>query len=124
MPRTPAEEFDALIARADKWLAANRADYYEILKPGATDAELDAFEGRFAIKLPAAFRQLYRWRNGQDAKSFDSIQMNLSFSSLNEIAESKETLDGMIGSDFDDPKWWRRDGLPLPPQRWWQSSVC
>jgi cell wall assembly regulator SMI1 len=47
---------EPLLGRLERWLAANRPDYYALLRPGATDAELDAFEARFALELPAAFR--------------------------------------------------------------------
>ncbi len=104
---------EALIERMDRWLAANRPDYYAVLQPGATDAELDAVEAQFRIKLPAAFRQLYRWRNGQDPMSFKPLQMNRSFMRLEDVARVKQMLDGMIGSDFDDPRYWRRGWVPF-----------
>jgi cell wall assembly regulator SMI1 len=62
--------------------------------------------------VPAAFRELYRWRNGQDPISFASLQGNRSFSTLEEIASTKQLLDGMIGYDFEDPRWWRRRWVP------------
>lgn len=104
---------EALIGRMDRWLAANRPGYYVLLQPGATDAELDAVEARFSLTLPAAFRQLYRWRNGQDPMSSAPLQGNRSFCTLEEIADTKGMLDGMIGSDFDDPRYWRRGWVPF-----------
>jgi cell wall assembly regulator SMI1 len=103
----------ALIERMDSWLKANRPDYYVQLQPGVTEARLDAFESRFSLKLPAPFRQIYRWRNGQNPMSTDAIQMNWGFSPLEDIADSKDNLDGMIGYDFDDPRWWRRGWVPF-----------
>src|SRR5215475_14707568 len=55
-----------LIRRADTWLKVNRPDYYATLRPGLDDAVLDAYAARFGLVLPTAFRQLYRWRDGQD----------------------------------------------------------
>jgi cell wall assembly regulator SMI1 len=104
---------EQLIARMDRWLAANRPDYYALLQPGVSDADLDAFESRFAMKLPVAFRQLYRWRNGQDPMSYDAIQDNRSFCTLDDVAETKAMLDDMIGSDFEDPRYWRRGWIPF-----------
>ena len=104
---------EALIRQMDHWLAANRPDYYVHLKPGATDAQLDAFEAQFLLKLPPEFRQLYHWRNGQEPTCSASFQGNRMFSSLEEIAETKEILDGMIGYDFDDPRYWRRSWVPF-----------
>jgi cell wall assembly regulator SMI1 len=102
-----------LIERMDRWLAANRPDYYALLQPGVSDAELDAFETKFGMKLPLAFRELYRWRNGQDPMSFVSLQDNRSFCTLQEIVSTKEELDGMIGYDFEDPRYWRRGWVPF-----------
>lgn len=104
---------EALIGRMDRWLAVNRPDYYALLQPGATEVELDAVEARFTLKLPGAFRQLYRWRNGQDPMSSASLQMNRSFCTLEEVASTKAMLDGMIGFDFDDPRYWRRGWVPF-----------
>lgn len=104
---------ETLIGRMDRWLAANRPEYYAILQPGATDADLDAFEDRFSLKLPSAFRQLYRWRNGQDPMSYAPLQSNRSFCTLEDIARTKEMFDGMIGTDFEDPRYWRRGWVPF-----------
>ena len=106
-------DIDDLIARMDRWLATYRPDYYALLRPGATDAQLDAFDAWFSLRLPDAFRQLYRWRNGQDPMSFNPLQMNWTFSTIEEITETKDLLDGMIGSDFDEPTYWRRGWVPF-----------
>jgi cell wall assembly regulator SMI1 len=107
------QALDALIDRMDRWLAAHRPAYYAQLQPGATDAELSAFEARFSLRLPDDFRQFYRWRNGQDAACYESLQFNRMFSSLQDVAETKALFDGMIGSDFDDPQHWRRGWVPF-----------
>lgn len=104
---------ELLIQRLDRWLAANRPEYSARLRPGVTDARLDEFESRFALTLPDAFRQLYRWRNGYDMTRSESLVENLMFSSLEDIAGQKELLDGMIDTDFDDPRWWRRSWVPF-----------
>jgi cell wall assembly regulator SMI1 len=103
----------SLIERVDRWLAANRPDYYARLRPGATDAALDAFETRFSLRLPGPFRAFYRWRDGQGSDCTASFQNNRVFMSLGEAAEAKELLDGMIGADFEDPRWWRRGWVPF-----------
>jgi cell wall assembly regulator SMI1 len=106
-------DVDTLIARMDRWLAAQRPDYYALLRPGATDAQLDAFEAKFTLRLPIAFRQFYRWRDGQNPMSFLPLQMNRTFSTLEAIAHTKELLDDMIDSDFDKPTYWRRGWVPF-----------
>ena len=103
----------SLIDRLDRWLRANRPGYYARLRPGASDERLNEFEARFGLALPAAFRQVYRWRDGQEPGCYDSLQHNLMFSSLYDAAGSKELMDGMIGSDFEDPRWWRRGWVPF-----------
>ena len=107
MPHRP------LIERMDAWLAENRAGYHAALQSGVSDAQLDAFEAKFSLTLPEAFRALYRWRNGQPNSSFDSFQDNRMLSSLEDIADTKEMLDDMIGSDFEDPATWRRGWVPF-----------
>jgi cell wall assembly regulator SMI1 len=103
-----------LIQRADAWLKANRPDYYAILRPGADDAALDAYQARFGLVLPMEFRQLYRWRDGQDTNVLgEALVYNHTFIPLCDSASSKELLDDMIGADFDDPAWWRRGWVPF-----------
>jgi cell wall assembly regulator SMI1 len=102
-----------LLERLERWLAANRPDYLARLRPGVTAAQLDAFEARFGLKLPAAFRALYRWRDGQADGNFRSLQINRMFSPLESVTDTKELFDGMIGSDFDRPGWWRRGWVPF-----------
>jgi cell wall assembly regulator SMI1 len=104
---------EALIERLDRWLAANRPDYYAHLQPGVTDAQLGAFKARFSLELPDAFRQLYRWRNGHDLHRSESLVQNFMFSSLEDVARIKELMDDLIGPDFEGPKWWRRGWLPF-----------
>ena len=104
---------DDLILRMDKWLRDNRADYYTSLLPGTTDEAIAEFEESFSLRLPDDFRTLYRWRNGQPANEVASLQGNRMFASLREVSETKDMLDGMIGHDFEDPKWWRRSWVPF-----------
>jgi cell wall assembly regulator SMI1 len=100
-----------LVERMDKWLATNRADYYSKLQPGTSNQALDGFEAKFNLRLPPDFRELYQWRNGQSG--YASLQHNRMFMPLEGIASIKETLDGMIGTDFDAPEWWRQGWVPF-----------
>lgn len=104
---------DDLLYKIDRWISTNRPHYHELLQSGATSAELDAFENAISLKLPEEFRELYKWHDGQDPMAFESIQGNWSFMSLDEIRVSKQELDGMIGFDFEDPKYWRRGWIPF-----------
>jgi len=103
----------SLLKRLERWLATNRPDYLARLQSGVTDALLDAFEAQFSLKLPHAFRELYLWRNGQADGNYKSLQMNRMFSTLESVAETKELLDSMVGSDFDQPERWRRGWVPF-----------
>jgi cell wall assembly regulator SMI1 len=102
-----------LIESLSHWLAANRCEYFRRLQPGVSDATLDAFEDQFHLQLPPPFRELYRWRNGQEPTCSASFQGNRMFCSLDEVADTKATLDGMIGFDFEEPRWWRRSWIPF-----------
>jgi cell wall assembly regulator SMI1 len=109
---TPEGTADSL-TRLDRWLAANRPDYYAMFRPGLADTDLDEFERHFGVKLPDSFRACYRWRDGQEEGCYDSIQDNFMFMPLASIRSSKELLDGMIGHDFESPDWWRREWVPF-----------
>lgn len=109
----PAGPLSDLLVRMDKWLSANRSDYYGKLLRGVSPKDLDAFEKKFQLQLPSGFRELYQWRNGQDPNCSASLQDNWMFSRLEDLSDSKETMDGMIGFDFEDPKWWRRGWIPF-----------
>lgn len=113
MQELSMKDVPGLLQRLDRWLAINRPDYYSCLRPGTSDAALDAFEAKFSLRLPEAFRLFHKWRDGQEPSNLESIQDNRMFSSLEEIAETKDLLDGMIGYDFDDPRWWRRGWVPF-----------
>ncbi len=97
----------------DRWLAVHRPAYYAALQPPVTNAALDAFEQRFSLQLPASFRDLYHWRNGQKPGNTESLYNNRMFMSLEDLSETKDMLDGMIGYDFEDPRYWRRGWVPF-----------
>ena len=103
----------SLLAQLERWLTTNRPDYFARLQPGVSDARLDEFEAQFSLELPAAFRELYRWRNGQESSCFAALQSNRMFSPLEDVAEIKTLLDGMIGHDFDREGWWRPAWIPF-----------
>jgi len=102
-----------MIARLDRWLATNRPEYYARLQPGVTGDQLNEFEDRFGVRLPIAYRLLYKWRNGQEAMCSSPLEMNWMFSSLEDVADTKGMLDRMIGADFESPEWWRREWVPF-----------
>lgn len=55
-----------VLERLDAWYVRYLPSVHRTLRPGATDAELNEFERRSGIRLPADFRALYRWHDGQN----------------------------------------------------------
>lgn len=62
----PLPALPELLSRLDEWYAAHLPAVHATLRPGVTDADLDDFEIRNTLRLPPAFRALYRWHDGQD----------------------------------------------------------
>lgn len=62
-------DLSTTLARLEAWLAAHAPALHAQLAPGAADAELDALETLTGLKLPGAFRTLYRWHDGQNGSA-------------------------------------------------------
>lgn len=60
------EDIGPVLARLDAWYAANLPPDKYTFNPPVTDAQLDAFERLIGLKVPRAYRQLYRWHNGEN----------------------------------------------------------
>lgn len=60
------EDIAPVIARLDAWYAAHLSPDDYVFNPSATDEQLDTFERLIGIKLPRAYRQLYRWHDGEN----------------------------------------------------------
>lgn len=65
------------------WYAEHVPAIHATLRPGASDAELDALEQHTGLTLPEAFRTLYRWHNGQHWR--DRGMFGLSFMALEQV---------------------------------------
>src|SRR5688572_8829217 len=50
--------------RLERWLRANQPAFFDAMRPGATDAELDDLEQAIGRKLPEDVRAFYKWRAG------------------------------------------------------------
>ena len=99
-----------LITRMDGWLQKHRPAYYATLATGVSVAALDDYERRTGITLPADLRALWLWKNGS---AEEALFTNHMFISVADSLSSKLELDGMIGSDFEDPEWWKRQWVPF-----------
>ena len=60
------EDIAPVLARLDAWYAANLPPEKYSFNPPATNAQIDEFERLIGVKLPQAYRQLYRWHNGEE----------------------------------------------------------
>lgn len=60
------EDIALILARLDAWYAAHLSPDKYVFNPPATDAQIDAFERLVGFKLPASYRQLYRWHDGEE----------------------------------------------------------
>ena len=60
------EDIAPTLARLDAWYNAHLPSDRYVFNPPASDAQLDEFERLVGIKLPKAYRQLYRWHNGEN----------------------------------------------------------
>ena len=60
------EDIAPALARLDAWYSAHLPpDRYQF-NPPATEAQLNTFERLVGVELPQAFRQLYRWHDGEE----------------------------------------------------------
>lgn len=101
------------IERLDAELARRRPDYYSQLQSGVDRWTIHDLQARLAKPLPAEFVSLYSWRNGQKPDCSANLIDNWMFSPLEDVISTKDMLDGMIGTDFEEPGWWSRGWLPF-----------
>jgi cell wall assembly regulator SMI1 len=116
-----SERFAELLTRIDRCLEEQRPECYALLTPGVDEATLDRLEQHLGFSLPAEFRQLYRWRNGN--REQESFSHNSYFMPLEEVESSYDVLTGMIGADFEEPDWWRADWIPFLAS-WGGNHLC
>ena len=60
------EDIGPQLARLDAWYAAHLPPDRYMFNLPASDAAIDALERLVGFKLPRAYRQLYRWHDGED----------------------------------------------------------
>ena len=104
----------ALVTDLRAWFAANEPDVADSLRPGATATRIHAYEERFNLVFPPAPRALFLTTDGQRSDPFpDPFVDNFTLIDLEASLHTKDELDGMIGTDFEDPDHWRRDWVPF-----------
>ncbi|HET7316061.1 MAG TPA: SMI1/KNR4 family protein [Sphingomicrobium sp.] len=62
------EDVRPALARLDAWYTAHLSPDLYVFNPPAAEAQLDAFERLVGLELPRAYRQLYRWHDGDSDK--------------------------------------------------------
>jgi cell wall assembly regulator SMI1 len=98
-----------LLGRLEKWLGQHRRLYLQALRPGASDAELDATQAALAVPLPDDPRALLRWHNGQERDFVGHFEGNWDLMSASEIATAKHALDAGEGA----PDGWQKAWVPF-----------
>jgi cell wall assembly regulator SMI1 len=58
------EDIGPILKRLDVWYAANLPEDQFVFNRPASDEDIDAIERLFGLKLPNAYRQLYKWHDG------------------------------------------------------------
>ena len=103
-----------LLERLEQWLRLYRADYYDHLQPGLTERELRSLERDLGRNLPAGFRELYRWHNGQDPDCTLPFQYNQMFMPLESVQVAWAALGQLLdGGEFPEVNWWSKAWLPF-----------
>lgn len=104
----------ALLERLERWLRLYRHEYYEWLRPGIPERELSALERDLGRNLPAGFRELYRWHDGQDAECPAGFQFNQMFMPLKDVQLVWAALGQLQdGGEFPEMNWWCKSWLPV-----------
>ena len=65
---------NALIDELDRLVSQKRPDLYAALRAGVAAGDLDKVEQTIGKRLPALFRELYLWRDGQALDCMDNFQ--------------------------------------------------
>ena len=93
------EDIAPVLARLDAWYAANLPQDQFAFNPPASEADLDSFERRIGLKLPSAYRQLYRWHDGDKNDLFSGHVYGTPLLSLSDAAIQWKTWNDVL-ADF------------------------
>jgi cell wall assembly regulator SMI1 len=114
MAKNAAPRMPVLLDRFERWLRLYRADYYEWLRPGVPERELMALERDLGRNLPAGFRELYRWRDGQDLECTLALQYNQMFMPLKQVQVVWAAISQLLDAgEFPEANWWSKSWLPF-----------
>jgi cell wall assembly regulator SMI1 len=118
-PGTPKpmlqEEIAPVIARLDAWYAAHLSPKQYKFNPPATDAQIDAFERLVGLKMPNAFRQLYRWHDGENDDRWGHIY-GIPLLALDHAAAEWKSWHDVLGQ-------FRGNRYAIPADAWPKGAV-
>jgi cell wall assembly regulator SMI1/CheY-like chemotaxis protein len=100
--------------RLDRWMRLHRLAYYDALRPGVPERELTTLERDLGRNLPAGFRALYRWHDGQDPGCPLAFQYNQLFMPLRQVRVVWAALGQLLDEgEFPEANWWSKAWLPF-----------
>jgi len=112
-PKKPAT-MKALLGRLEKKLQKERPELFALLRPGAGKEALDELEEQLGVKLPASYRALYRWREGQEDDFDHTFWEEFQLCPLEEVTEHVQILNELVeAGEFEFEDWWHGDWLPF-----------
>jgi cell wall assembly regulator SMI1 len=92
MPAPAPESAEALLARYEKMLVAKAPKAFAAVRPGLTDAQIDALESKHGFKLTSDLRALYRWRNGEPANGPTHVFPDHKFVGLDDAVAARDVV--------------------------------
>jgi len=98
-----------MLPQIDAWLVEKRPDYHALLNPPAQDYLI----GCLALPMPEDLRRFYKWHDGQQAGTFDSLLENLTFMPLMEIATTHQMLRDVSMLEGWDDNCWQPSWIPF-----------
>ena len=112
-PYDQKESITEYLSKLDDWLKENRPDFYSHLQPPATEQELLSFEKKIGQIIPQAFKDLYKWKNGQKGTVVSFFQ-NYMFLPLSDVEDYWSDLSTMAkAGEFDSENWWKKEWIPF-----------
>jgi cell wall assembly regulator SMI1 len=104
----------ALLERLEQWLRQHRPAYFDWLRPGVAERDLTGLERDLGRNLPAGFRELYRWHDGQEPECTLGFQYNQMFMTLRDVQLACSALRQLLdGGEFLEANWWSRSWVPF-----------
>jgi cell wall assembly regulator SMI1 len=92
MPAAVPETAEKLLARYERILRDRAPHVLAAMKPGLTDAQIDALQAKGRFVLPPDLRSLYRWRDGTPQASNIEVFAEHRFVSLEDALADRDAL--------------------------------